>query len=214
MIREKWVHALLGIAVTLFVVAPAVAQEAEAEAAAAEETEAATTHDQEVMMAKLAEYATPGEAHERLARQAGEWDYTMKWWTSPDAQPEESSGTLSASMTMDGRFLVENWQGTAMGQPFTGQGVTGYDNFEQEYVSTWIDNMGTGIMVSRGRYDPEQDALVMSGTFDDVMTGEKDKSMRGITKLLDDNTLHLEMYTAGPEGTEFKVGEIHAVRRP
>ena len=59
------------------------------------------------MMAKWAEYATPGEGHARLAKLAGNWDYTMKWWMSPDAQPEESSGTMSAQMTMDGRYLVE-----------------------------------------------------------------------------------------------------------
>jgi hypothetical protein len=202
MIREKWLHAVLGVAVALFVAAPAAAQEAEA----------AAGHDEE-MMQKWAEYATPGEAHQRLAKLAGDWDYTMKWWMSPDAQPEESSGTMSASMTMDGRYLIENWDGTAMGQPFKGQGITGYDNFNQEYVSTWIDNMGTGMMTSTGQYDAAQDALVTIGTFDDVMTGEKDKTMRGVQKILDDNTVHFEAYVPGPDGQEFKTMEIHATRK-
>ncbi|MGH7572845.1 MAG: DUF1579 domain-containing protein, partial [Gemmatimonadota bacterium] len=130
-----------------------------------------------------------------------------------DAQPEESTGTLSAEMTMDGRYLVENWDGTAMGQPFKGRGTTGYDNFNEEYISTWIDNMSTGIMVSTGQYDPEQDALVTTGTFDDIMTGEKDKTMRGVQKILDDNTIHFEMYMPGPDGEEFKAMEVHAVRQ-
>lgn len=204
MIRQKWIHALLGVAVALFVAAPAAAQEAEA----------AAGHEQDQeMMAKWAEYATPGEAHQRLAKLAGNWDYTMKWWMSPDAQPEESTGTLSAALTMDGRYLVEDWEGTAMGQPFKGRGTTGYDNFNKEYVSTWIDNMGTGIMVSTGQYDAAQDALVTTGTFDDIMTGEKDKSMRGVQKILDDNTIHFEMYVPGPDGQEFKTMEIHAVRK-
>jgi hypothetical protein len=205
MIREKWLHALLGVALALFVAAPAAAQEAEA----------AAGHEQDQeMMAKWAEYATPGEAHQRLAKLAGNWDYTMKWWMSPDAQPEESTGTLSAALTMDGRYLVEEWEGTAMGQPFKGRGTTGYDNFNKEYVSTWIDNMGTGIMVSTGQYDAAQDALVTRGTFDDIMTGEKDKTMRGVQKILDDNTIHFEMYVPGPDGQEFKTMEVHAVRKP
>ncbi|HWC06084.1 MAG TPA: DUF1579 domain-containing protein [Gemmatimonadota bacterium] len=204
MIRRNWIHAWLGMAVALFVAAPSVAQEAEA----------AAGHEQDQeMMAKWAEYATPGEAHERLAKHVGDWDYTMKWWMTPDAEAEESTGTMSASMTMDGRFLVENWEGMAMGQPFKGQGITGYDNFNKEYVSTWIDNMGTGIMASTGTYDPAQDALVTTGTFDDIMTGEKDKTMRGTSKFLDDNTLHIEMFVPGPDGQEFKTGEIHAVRK-
>jgi hypothetical protein len=205
MIRRKWIHASLGVAVAMFVAVPAAAQEAEA----------AAGHDPEQeMMQKWAEYATPGEAHERLAKHAGEWDYTMKWWMAPDAPPEESSGTMSASMSMDGRYLIEDWEGTAMGQPFKGHAITGYDNFNQEYVSTWIDNMSTGIMVSSGNIDPAQDALVTTGTFDDIMTGEKDKTMRGVSKLLDENTLHVEMYVPGPDGQEFKTGEIHATRKP
>ena len=217
MLREKWTHATLALAIALFFAAPAIAQEAEAGQEAEPAEEAATTHDQQAeqeMMAKWAEYATPGEAHQRLARLAGDWDYTMKWWMSPDAEPKESSGTLSASMIMDGRYLVEKWDGTAMGgQHFIGQGITGYDNFNQEYVSTWIDNMGTGMMMSTGHYDPEQDALITTGTFDDIMTGEKDKTLRGVQKILDDNTVHFEMYTPGPDGAEFKVMEIHATRK-
>ncbi len=201
--RPKWIQAPLAVFVALFMAAPVTAQEAEA----------AAGHDEQAMMAKWVEYSTPGEAHERLAKHAGEWDYTMTWWMGPDAPPQESTGTLSASMTMDGRYLIENWEGTAMGQPFKGHGITGYDNFNQEYISTWIDNMGTGILVSRGTFDPEQNALITTGTFDDIMTGEKDKTMRGVSKMLDDNTLHFEMYMPGPDGQEFKTMEVHAVRK-
>lgn len=204
MLRKKWLHALPALAVALLVAAPAAAQEAEA---------AAGHDDEQAMMEKWAQYATPGEAHERLARLVGEWDYTMTWWMAPDAEPEESTGTLSASMIMDGRYLVETWEGTSMGQPFNGQAITGYDNFNQEYVSTWIDNMSTGIMTSTGQYDPAQDALITTGTFDDIMTGEKDKTMRGVQKILDDNTVHFEMYMPGPDGQEFKAMEIHATRK-
>ncbi len=33
-----------------------------------------------------------------------------------------------------------------MGMPFEGMGIDGYDNLAKQYVSTWVDNMGTGIM--------------------------------------------------------------------
>ncbi|HET9581914.1 MAG TPA: DUF1579 domain-containing protein [Gemmatimonadota bacterium] len=194
--------ALLVAGAIVFASAPAAAQE-----------EAATTTEQE-MMQKWMEFATPGEPHQRLAEMVGEWDYEMTWWMAPDAPPETSTGTMTAEMSMDGRYLVENWTGTAMGQPFSGRSTMGYDNFRDEYVSTWIDNMGTGIMVSTGQYDPAQEALVTTGTFDDIMTGERDKTMRGVSKRLDENTLHVEMYVPGPDGQEFKTGEIHATRKP
>ena len=199
--HRAWIT-LLVAGVIFFASAPAAAQE-----------EAATTTEQE-MMQKWMEFATPGEPHQRLAEMVGEWDYEMTWWMAPDAPPETSSGTMTAEMSMDGRYLIENWTGTAMGQPFSGRSTMGYDNFRDEYISTWIDNMGTGIMVSRGQYDPAQDALVTTGTFDDIMTGERDKTMRGVSKRLDENTLHVEMYVPGPDGQEFKTGEIHATRKP
>lgn len=199
--HRAWI-ALLVAGVVVFASAPAAAQE-----------EAATTTEQE-MMQKWMEFATPGEPHQRLAEMVGDWDYEMTWWMAPDAPPETSTGTMTAEMSMDGRYLIENWTGTAMGQPFSGRSTMGYDNFRDEYISTWIDNMGTGIMVSRGQYDPAQDALVTTGTFDDIMTGERDKTMRGVSKRLDENTLHVEMFVPGPDGQEFKTGEIHATRKP
>jgi hypothetical protein len=39
--------------------------------------------------------------------------------------------------------------------PFEGRGTEAYDNITKQYVNTWIDNMGTGIMHSTG---PCQDA--------------------------------------------------------
>ena len=41
-----------------------------------------------------------------------------------------------------------------MEMDFQGQGLEGYDNVKKKFVSTWIDNMGTGIMIAEGTYDP------------------------------------------------------------
>lgn len=201
--RAKCLYALLSGALVVLTAIPAAAQD-----------EALPEGMDQEMMEKWAEYATPGEPHQRLAEQVGEWDYTMKWWMGPGAEPVESTGTMSASMTMDGRYLVESWEGMSMGQLFKGQGITGYDNFNDKYVSVWIDNSGTGMMTSTGQYDAQQDAIVMTGTFDDVMTGEEDKTARSVSKQLDDDTFHFEMYVPAPGGEEYKNLEIHATRKP
>ena len=57
-------------------------------------------------------------------------------------------------MALGGRFLEERVQSSFMGQPFSGIGYTGYDNVKKKYVSTWMDNMGTMIMVMEGTPDP------------------------------------------------------------
>ncbi|CAN5185359.1 hypothetical protein BH18GEM1_BH18GEM1_17140 [soil metagenome] len=201
MIRKLALGGMLALAAFLVAVTSVAAQEA-----------AQMSAEEQAMMQKWAEYATPGEPHQRLASLAGDWTWTSKWWMAPDAPPEESGGTTSSSMSMDGRYLMENYEGSMMGQPFKGHAITGYDNFRDEYVSSWIDNMGTGMMMSRGTYDPATKTLTMTGAYDDIMTGEKDKPMRGVTTHVDENNMTYEMYITGPDGQEFKTMEIRATR--
>ncbi|MGB7291306.1 MAG: DUF1579 family protein, partial [Thermodesulfobacteriota bacterium] len=53
----------------------------------------ASEHDHDAMMEKWKEFSTPNEIHKVLDTLVGAWDYTIKWWMSPDAKPEESAGT-------------------------------------------------------------------------------------------------------------------------
>ena len=40
-----------------------------------------------------------------------------------------------------------------MGMPFQGMSTMAYDNGKKTFMSTWIDNMGTGILETEGTYD-------------------------------------------------------------
>src|SRR3989338_8046414 len=93
--------------------------------------------EQEAMMAKWREYATPGEAHKILNAIVGSWDYTMQHWMSAGAPAEESIGSSDSSWIMDGRFVEEKVTGTAMGQPFNGVSIMGYNNGTRKYSSYW-----------------------------------------------------------------------------
>ncbi len=168
--------------------------------------------DEQAMMAKWAEYSTPADAHGRLAELAGDWEWTMNWWMQPGAPPEQSSGTSKSEMILGGRYLNDHFRGTAMGQPFEGDGLTGYDNHLKEYFSTWVDNMSTGVFVTRGKYDPQAKSLVMTGTMDDFMDGKK-KTMRTVLTHVDENTMRFEMYAPGPDGKEFKTMEMVSKRQ-
>lgn len=50
-----------------------------------------------------------------------------------------------------------------MGMPFEGHGTLAYDNHRKMFVSTWIDNMGSGIMVLEGTYDDASKTLTLMG---------------------------------------------------
>jgi len=53
-----------------------------------------------------------------------------------------------------------------MGMPFEGIGINGYDNLKKKFVSTWIDNMGTMIVMSTGTFDPATKTFTYMGEMD------------------------------------------------
>ena len=159
----------------------------------------------QAMMAAM----TPGEHHEHLKKLVGNHNYTMKMWMDPTAPPTESTGKRSAELLLGGRFLQEKFTGTFMGMPFEGIGLMGYDNVKKEYVGTWIDNMGTGMMTSHGQCD--KTGWTMTGEGTDPTTG-KTWTSRSVVKIVDDNTFTMEMFAPGPDGKEFKMFEMTCKR--
>jgi hypothetical protein len=93
-----------------------------------------------------------------------------------------------------------------MGQPFEGVGTVGYDNAKKVFVSTWTDNMGTGIMYMEGPWDEATKTITMKGKQTDPTTG-KDMDVRQTVKIIDDKTQQVEMFST-QNGTEFKTMEI------
>jgi hypothetical protein len=192
----KRVFALLGV-LALFA-APARAQEPSAEQAA--------------MMQAWMAYMTPGDAHQSLAKHAGEWTHTVTWWMEPGAPSQESTATSKSEMIMGGRYLSESFTGNMMGMPFEGHGLTGYDNARKKFFSVWIDNMGTGLMTGWGDYDEATKSLTITGEFVDPVTGE-DKPYRQVMKAVSDDHMIMEMYVPATDGTEYKSMEIHSLRK-
>jgi hypothetical protein len=151
--------------------------------------------------------ATPGAAHEKLKATEGSWNTVTKQWHDPASQPTETKGTCERKWIMDGRFLEEHYTGDFMGMPFHGMGIVGYDNVQKKYVTSWIDNMGTGILLSTGTCDESGKIFNYTGELADPMTGKMQK-MRSVMKIVDDKTHVFEIYGPGEEGKEFKMLEI------
>lgn len=187
-----------------------------AEEAADQEQPAAQkqmSEKEQEMMAKWQEYATPGEGQKALEQFAGEWDYTVSWWNSPDAEPEKSTGTSENKMIMGGRYLKQKAKGTSMGQEYQGMGITGYDNAEEQYEGLWIDNMGTGMMLSTGSYDADAKTFTMSGTYNCPMEDNKEKSFRTVATFANEDKFTFDMYGPDMEGKEYKMMEIVYTRK-
>jgi hypothetical protein len=150
--------------------------------------------------------ATPGAQHKQLASSVGTYAAQVKSWSEPGGKPVEEAGTATRTMALDGRVLVEQYQGTMMGQPFMGHGMSGYDNVTGQYWSTWNDNMSTGLMVSHGTCDDKM-ACSFTGSWNDPVR-KAPVQARMTTRWTGPTTEVFEMYGPDKQGKEMKMMEI------
>lgn len=150
---------------------------------------------------------SPGENHKNLARYVGDWTFTNKMWMDPSQPPQESGGTMKGEMILGGRYAQLHWKGEFMGMPFEGRGTEGYDNLAKQYVSSWVDNMGTGILSMTGTCENDGKTCTMKGDMIDPMTGNK-SYMRTVVTWMDQNNFKWEMFGPGADGKELKMMEM------
>jgi hypothetical protein len=176
--------------------------------------QAAGAADPAEMMKHMAELSAPGPEHKVLASLAGEWDAETRcnMMTDANGKPTVNKGTCKSRLILGGRFLEEEFKGEMMGQPFNGRGLVGYDKEKKKYISTWVDDMGTGVFVSEGTADASGKVITQEGKMDDPTTGEKDKTMRLITRIISPDKHTFEMHDLG-KGADSKVMEITYTRK-
>ncbi len=167
--------------------------------------------DTQAMMDVYTKLGTPGPPHKVLASMAGSWNTRIKSWTEPDKPPMESTGTCEQKVILGGRFLQQEFAGQMMGSPFTGIGVTGYDNHIKKYVSTWIDSMSTAILFFEGTAGVDGKTITQEACYDDPIRGPM--KWRSVTRIVDDNAHLFEMYGTDKSGKEERMMEIIYTRK-
>jgi hypothetical protein len=186
-------------------------------AVSASATTAASPNEAE-MMKQMMELAKLNENHKLLADLAGSWSTSVKMM-EPGKEPSVSKGNVTFKSTMNGRFVVGDHTGS-MKMPgadgkmkdfaFKGMSVDGYDNVKQKFVSSWIDNMGTGIFTFDGTYDPATKTLTYTGEME-MVPGMK-TPIRSVVKITDKNHHTFEWYE-NRGGQEMKTLEIDYTRK-
>ena len=169
-----------------------------------------TTED---MMA-CAAAATPGKPHEYLAKGAGVWHAKVTMWMTPGAEPMHSECTSTVTMVMGGRYAKCETEGEMPGMgPYSGLGFYGFDNVQQKFVSSWLDNCSTGMMHGTGELSP--DSKVMTYTYKvHCPLNKKVVPMREVETTTGENTKTLEMFSEDPKsGKEYRVMRIEMTRK-
>ena len=168
----------------------------------------------------MLEMSKLNENHKLLSSLDGNWNFNIKTWMNPDpnAKPQESKGTATRKTVMGGRYVMMDVTGK-MQMPgadgkmkdmtFKGHGLDAYDNVKKKFVGTWVDNMGTGIMMSEGDYDPAAKTFTYTTELEPV-PGMK-QTVREVLKLTDKDHMTFEWYE-NQGGQERKTMEIAYTR--
>jgi hypothetical protein len=150
--------------------------------------------DPQAMQEMMSEYSSmnePSKGHDVLKRYAGEWDVVQR--TMMPGMPEmTSNGTARSRLAMGGKYLMSEFKGSFMGQPFEGLSVMGYDNFAKQFFSFWVDSMGTAPYLSKGGLSEDGRVIALVGEMNEPLTGELGKSAKWVMTWIDEDTYRLE----------------------
>jgi hypothetical protein len=105
----------------------------------------------------------PTPEHERLAKEVGTWDATIKgWMQGPQSEPTVSQGVEKVKLMPGGLWILSEFDGKFGDMAFHGCGASGYDTLKKKYVGTWVDSMSTSVMTLEGEYDESTKTMTMN----------------------------------------------------
>jgi len=164
---------------------------------------------QDQLLAAFLKYGRPGPEHKMLKRLVGKFDAEMT--TFIDGQPAAKTAASSTNaMIHKGRYLHGDFTGSVMDRPFSGSSLWAFDRAKGKYLSLWIDDMSTAVMIAEGDADPAGKVITFSGTERDPVTGH-DKKIKSVLTIIDDDRHTWEAFET-IDGQERKMVSIAYTR--
>lgn len=162
--------------------------------------------DPQAMMELYKKLAKPGEPHELFTSLTGSWTTKTKEWMDPEKPPVKSTGSAEMKMLLGGRFLQQEFTGDMMGKPYSGIGISGYDNILKRYVSIWIDTMSTDIFTMAGTASADGRTITLNGQHAEPGGGYM--THRAVWNIINNDRQTFIMYGTHHGGKEQKMLEI------
>lgn len=167
--------------------------------------------DKSAEMKAWKDYMTPGPMHEMMAQLTGNWKTNYKFWMDPSAEPMLTEGTSTIEMILGGRHQMSKSNSSVMGMPMEGIWILGFDNITNEFTAIWIDNMGTGTAIAKGKYDESTETITMYGNMIDPFS-KKDMKFKQSLKMIDSDHFNVDM-KLDVNGQELNSMEIEFIRQ-
>lgn len=155
------------------------------------------------------ELANPGPEHDLFKNLVGKWKVVSTNFLENPGEPEVTNGTATFQLVLDGRYLLQRYEGQYKDKPYRGMGIDAFDRAKKKYVSTWIDNSGTGIMTMEGDYDKGTKKLTQVGESDSPLGKMK---IKFVTDHSAQDEFGVTMYMITPGGPEMKMMELSYTR--
>jgi hypothetical protein len=169
-------------------------------------------------MQNMMECGTPGPVHAEMAKMVGTWKCDSQMWMMPGGPAEASTGTMTYKSIFGGRALQGDFEGSyKMGDQtvsMQGMELTGYDNWTGKSWSFWMGDSCTSPWFAQGNHDSAAKSCAMEGTTPNFY-GTKGSTVktRSLMTMTSDTTAKFEMWTAGPDGKEFKHMEMMMTKK-
>lgn len=166
-------------------------------AAGAEDKKAAPppmSAEQQAQMAAFEKASTPRAEHKQLEYFVGNWTAKTQIWMDPNAPAEEGAGTSKGESVFGGRYISMSYSGTFWGQPFTGEGLFGFDNLRGKFFNTWTDSMSTSFWLAWGDYDKASNSWTFRGDMPDMMDPKVILKVRQVVRIHDQKHYTFDWY--------------------
>lgn len=122
----------------------------------------------------------PGPAHDVLKMDVGVWDAVIEI-TPPGGPAMTSRGVETNTMGCGGMCLIGDFKGELMpGVPFTGHGLTTWDQAKKKYAMAWTDSMSAGLSVGESTWDAS--AKRLTGTMEGPDMGGQVTKLRTVVE--------------------------------
>ncbi|HZW10787.1 MAG TPA: DUF1579 family protein [Phycisphaerales bacterium] len=153
------------------------------------------------------------DAHARLRPFAGTFRAEVRMWMGP-GEPMLSSGTMTNTLELGGRYLHQSYKGDPNPGPFPafeGRGYWGYNTTDNRYEGFWIDNACTFMQLELGQVESSGRVWTMHSSMTSPETGAPMRKKSVIT-LKDEQRHTMEMYFEAPGGEWRKIMHIEYER--
>lgn len=134
-------------------------------------------------------YASPGEHHKALSKFVGTWRSYVRAYDDAGNPNQVFLGQAKAKWILGDRFihLKDDLK------KITVYGIIGYDNRAKKYVSVFYNKNSTGIHITQGTYDEDEEQIAFVGDTIDYSTGES-QTVTQAYQFLGDDKLQFETY--------------------